>query len=59
MLTNRTLSQPDLKQHKALSFWSEPSDILDRVPECPMQPDGQRNVEEGAFAVDALRRGTP
>jgi hypothetical protein len=59
MLNNRTLSQPDLKQHKALSFWSEPSDILDCIPERPMQSDGQRNVEERAFATDDLRRGIP
>jgi hypothetical protein len=52
MAIDRTLSKTGLKQHQALSFWSEPSDTLDRIP------DAQRSLKDNGFTAQARRRGT-
>jgi hypothetical protein len=57
MAIDRTLCQAG-KQHKSLSFWSEPPDTLDRVPGRAMRPDGQSSLKDNGFAAEARRRGT-
>jgi hypothetical protein len=54
MAINRTLSKTGLKQPQALSFWSEPSATLDRIPGRVMRPDAQRSLENNA--AQARRR---
>ncbi len=56
MAINRTLSKTGPKQQQALSFWSEPSDMLDRVP--GRATDGQRSLKANGLTAEARRRGT-